>query len=92
MLGSVFYLAQRETALAPSKMQFRESVIFLRGLTKLFSRIGETPVSAEGDRRAAGVDLAGPFPVLAHGGVVQPGVVRRHLRGIVFYMRVIQGQ
>ena len=32
---------------------------------------------------AGDVDLAGGFPVPADGGVVQPGVVRGHLRGVV---------
>ena len=39
---------------------------------------GSTTTVCAGD-----VDLAGGFPVPADGGVVQPGVVRGHLRGVV---------
>ena len=46
--------------------------------------LGERPVWGDGDGFAAGVDLAGLFPVAADGAVVQPGVVGRHLtRGMI---------
>ena len=42
--------------------------------------LGQRPAGAEGDGLAVDVDLAGGFPVAAHRGVVQPGVMRSHLR------------
>lgn len=41
--------------------------------------LGRRPGRVEGDALALDVDLAGPFPVRADRGVVQPGVVRGHL-------------
>src|SRR6266511_683925 len=41
-------------------------------------RFGERPVGVQGDGLALGVDLAGLFPVAAHGLIVQPGVMGRH--------------
>ena len=45
--------------------------------------LGEGPGGVEADGLAAGVDLAGGFPVPADGGVGQPGVMRRHFRSLV---------
>ena len=46
--------------------------------------LGERTVRGDGDGFAAGVDLAGLFPMAADGAVVQPGVVSRHLtRGMI---------
>ena len=46
-------------------------------------RLGERPAGVDRDGLAGDVDLAGGFPVPADGGVVQPGVVGGHLRGVV---------
>ena len=45
--------------------------------------LGEWPGRVDHDDVAGDVDLAGGLPVPADGGVVQPGVVGGHLRGVV---------
>ena len=45
--------------------------------------LGEWPGRLESDCGAMDVNFSGGFPLAAHGGVVQPGVMRGHLGGVV---------